>query len=308
INSSVFAIDSENRRLFYEYHVNGADRIHSFDLDNHKRALFQIGDGKLPFIGNVNVLPDRRLIRQNVGTNTLVISDEWGRDRQEVTLSSSPTLPSPSNIYFWKDVLSFEFDRGELRLIAIGVQGSGKSTTCNRILGKDVFKTTNLGADSSKSEGKYRNRYGQHIYLVETPGLSNTEDYNEDDYFKEIERALELADQRPHAFVCVFALGQSPFEITTMLKCLGDRLGDDVFKYMIFVFTSSEKLEEGKKIHDIIHPKLKLFFNKCDERHVRFSKDPDDKTKEEEVKDLLHKVYTMTQKNTPKYYTSERRS
>ena len=182
------------------------------------------------------------------------------------------------------------------------MQGSGKSTTCNRILGDEQFKTSTVGEDNTDSQKASGIKFDHHILIVDTPGLSTFVNFNNKKFIKEMKNALTLAENSPQAFVCVVAIGQSVYEISEMLHLLQKYLGDDIFKYMVFVFTNTEKLKQGEKIENIIHPSLKIYLEKCGSRFVIFTKNPSDEMNEEEVKELLDIVHTMVKKNSPSCY------
>ena len=60
----------------------------------------------------------------------------------------------------------------EIRLVAIGKTGEGKSSTCNSILGEKYFKPS-IGPLSETKETKYKKNdvHGLKVAVVDTPGF-----------------------------------------------------------------------------------------------------------------------------------------
>ena len=89
----------------------------------------------------------------------------------------------------------------ELRLVLLGTTGSGKSSSANTIIGREVFK-----ADGSSITYKCNHHTTKiqdlEILVVDTPDLFDTRQDTQST-FREITRFVGLSAPGPHAFILV---------------------------------------------------------------------------------------------------------
>ncbi len=81
--------------------------------------------------------------------------------------------------------------------------GAGKSSSANTIIGRNEFKADCYGS-SITAKCKYANAsvQGREIVVVDTPGLFDTRQEN-DDTMREITRCVCLSAPGPHALILV---------------------------------------------------------------------------------------------------------
>lgn len=205
-------------------------------------------------------------------------------------------------------IFTFKITETIWHVVVIGKSGTGKSATCNTLLGCNEFesKFSNTPTTKScKSATSFIDDIKRDIMIIDTPGIFDVEE-DTDAINAEMKRCKELSRPGFNAILMVISLSERfTSEDQEIFKRYKHHFGVGIMRYVIVVFTNADRLEGSIDAYvDNAPSALKRFLKSCGDRYFAIeNKKSDNECNEKQRKGLLRTIMKLVQQNDGCMYT-----
>ena len=165
-------------------------------------------------------------------------------------------------------------------------------------------------------------RYDTTLHVTDTPGIiTSKEDKNNDSNIKEIIKCLDMNAPGPNVFLYILRADvRFDSEDVDALKAMAGVFGEEVFRYMIIVFTRGKQLKSSdRSVDDKLKEMPKEFqelYQKCHGRYVTIENPgPEqngmeyiakDRQRQRDISNLVETIYQLLCDNNWTYYSNRK--
>lgn len=172
-----------------------------------------------------------------------------------------------------------------------------------------MFQSSASGSSvTSRCSQRSSIRFGQKVVVVDTPGIFDTVNTNEHNQ-TEICKCIAFTSPGPHAFILVLSVSRFTEEDYTSIEHFVKHFGENIFNYLIILFTRKDDLDEdGKTLSDHIQsspPQLQMLIEKCGGRVIAFDNRLSREEQDVQTRTLLDIIMENVAKNKGNCYTNE---
>ncbi|XP_070195117.1 GTPase IMAP family member 9-like [Littorina saxatilis] len=180
-------------------------------------------------------------------------------------------------------------DKTKFKIFVIGKTGTGKSSLCNKIIGRNAFTTgRSFKQVTTETQEEPTTLPGLNITVVDTPDISDKSETIQTDTVK---RWRDSAKGYNYMVVlavrCDARYSPAEYEVYRQIKQLW---GNDLVKKLVVVFTFGDTREDPgldmKKELEEVWPELKHVIKDANNRYVVFNNEPGN-TDEKPVNELI---------------------